>query len=182
MLYSLHPWRDAMSKIIEELQNRVTEAKKRLDEATARFQGYQQVFQIAQQDHNVWTLALQAEMRDEQRRAALAAETQLSLPNTKPEAVAVVHNAPPTSTEVAEASDDSASKTDLVRDLLRHHPTGMTAIDIWKEVSTQFKHRPYLYSVLKRLRDRNEIMMRRNKKYCLRIIPIEEVKEQPIVH
>jgi hypothetical protein len=49
-------------------------------------------------------------------------------------------------------------------------------------VGAQFNHRPYLYSVLKRLRDRQEIVKRRNK-YCLTVIPkSEEAKEQHIIH
>jgi len=65
------------------------------------------------------------------------------------------------------------NKTDIVRSLLKQHPTGMSAVDIWKAVGAQFNHRPYLYSVLKRLRDRQEIVKRRNK-YCLTVIPKSE--------
>jgi hypothetical protein len=165
-----------MTKITDELQIRVAESKERLDKAEKDFKVAQAAFQTAQQDHNVWSLALQAEARDEQRKNAAATERQLPLPSVKPQSVAAVVSEQPID------NSEALNKTDVVRNLLRQHPTGMSAVDIWKEVGAQFNHRPYLYSVLKRLRDRNEIVKRRNK-YCLTVIPkVEEVKEQPIVH
>ena len=165
-----------MTKIVDELQARVAESKERLDKADKEFKVATATFQMAQQDHNVWTLALQAEVRDEQRKTAVATERQMPLPSiAKPEAVA---------TAVPEQAPDSSeilNKTDIVRDLLKHHPNGMSAVDIWKQVRTQFHHRPYLYSVLKRLRDRQEIVKRRSR-YCLTVVPkMEGVKEQSLV-
>jgi hypothetical protein len=170
-----------MSKILEELQVRVADSKSRLDIATKSFQSAQAVFQQAQQDHNVWNMALVAEQRDEQRRAATATEKQLPLPTT-----AQAEAKPPVwgEQEVSDLAGEPAepfNKTDTVRALLRRHPGGMTAVDIWNEVSDDFKHRPYLYSVLKRLRDREEIVKRRNK-YCLKLTPkTEEAHEQTVV-
>jgi hypothetical protein len=171
-----------MAKILEELQARAVEAKKILDGATQAFQAAQQALQTAQQNFNVWTLAVQAETREEHLRLAAATENQLPLPTAKPQ-TASISVAPPQS-QPSESSDsgESLNKTDTVRDLLRQHPNGMSAIEIWKEVSADFKHRPYLYSVLKRLRDRDEVIMRR-KKYCLKFAPkVEEGKVQPVVH
>jgi hypothetical protein len=171
-----------MTKIIEELQARVAESKQRLDDVTKTFQTAQQVFQQAQQDHNVWNLALQAEVRDEQRRVAAAIEQQSELPlsNAKPTPLAPAPITPPI--EQPTDASEALNKTDVVRSLLKQHPTGMSAVDIWQAVGAQFTHRPYLYSVLKRLRDREEIIKRRNK-YCLIAIPKSgEVKEQPVVH
>ncbi|MGA2967079.1 MAG: hypothetical protein ABSD64_12770 [Terriglobales bacterium] len=169
-----------MNKIMEDLEARVAASKQRLDEATKTFQTAQQAYQVAQQDHNVWSLALQAEVRDEQRRDAAATEKQSELP------LSTAKPSPPSSIvapiEQSVDSPESLNKTDAVRNLLRQHSTGMSAVDIWKEVGAQFKHRPYLYSVLKRLRDRDEVIMRRNK-YFLKFIPkTEEAKEQPVVH
>jgi hypothetical protein len=77
---------------------------------------------------------------------------------------------------------EAPNKTDVVRNLLKQHPAGMSAVDIWKEVGEQFTHRPYLYSILKRLRDRQEIVKRRTR-YFLTVIPkAEEAKEQAVVH
>src|SRR6185437_16631841 len=74
-----------MTKIIEELQARVAESKKHLDQVTQTFLTAQQAYQLATQDHNIWNLALQAEIRAEQRRAAAAIEKQLPLPNARAE-------------------------------------------------------------------------------------------------
>ncbi len=172
-----------MTKIIEELQARVADAKLRLDLATKAFQMYQAAFQQAQQDHTIWVNALQAEVRDEQRRVTTVAEklpsptVSTSKPDPIPEPQVFIEPV-----DLVDEMSESLNKTDTVRDLLARHPAGMTAVDIWNEVSADFKHRPYLYSVLKRLRDRDEIVKRRNK-YCLKLIPKpEEHKEQAVVN
>jgi hypothetical protein len=174
-----------MTRILDELQSRVADSKVRLDAATKTFQVAQAAFQQAQQDHSIWTSAWQAEVREVQRQAAIAIEKQLPLPtaqsesgpNSEPEIEDFVDDI-----DAAEDSSGSTNKTDTVRDLLRRHPAGMSAVDIWAEVRADFKHRPYLYSVLKRLRDREEIMKRRGK-YCLKLIPkAEEAQEHSAIH
>jgi len=164
-----------MTKITDQLQMRVAESKERLDKAEKEFKIAQLAFQTAQQDHNVWNLALQAEVRDEQRKNASASEQQLPLPTVKPQPAAIVAPEQPVD------SSEVLNKTDIVRNLLKQHPTGMSAVDIWKEVGAQFNHRPYLYSVLKRLRDREEVIRRRSK-YCLATISKEGGTEQSVVH
>jgi hypothetical protein len=171
-----------MAKIIEELQARVTDAQRQLAESAQVFQVAQQKHQAAQHNFNVWNMALQVEQRDEQLRQAKATEKQLHFPTANPKAEAMPAATVAAAPEQPPDNPEALNKTDSVRNLLRQHPTGMSAVDIWKEVGAQFIHRPYLYSVLKRLRDRDEIIKRRNK-YCLTAIPkSEEVKEQPVVH
>lgn len=171
-----------MVKILDEIRARLAEAQKRLAEATVKFQAAQAALQGAQHNHNVWHMALQVEQRDESILQAKAIEKQLPLPTTTQKADPI---AAPIAADAAEHPADNSeatNKTDVVRNLLRQHPAGMSAVEIWKEVGAQFNHRPYLYSVLKRLRDRDEIVKRRTK-YCLVVIPkAEEAKEQPIVH
>jgi hypothetical protein len=173
-----------MTKILDELQVRVAESKARLDLATKAFQAAQATFVQAQQDHSIWTSAWQAEQRDEQRRAAAAAENQLPLPTAQSEPRLANEQEVEDFVDAALADEPSENinKTDAVRELLRSHPAGMTAVAIWEEVREDFKHRPYLYSVLKRLRDREEIIKRRGK-YCLKLIPkTTEAQEQSLVH
>jgi hypothetical protein len=172
-----------MAKILEEIQTRLAEAQKRLVETSQAFQLAQQAQQAAQHNFNVWNMAAQLEQKDEQVRQAKAVEKQLPLPaaiKQEPAPIAVV--AAPTVTEQSTDNSDSINKTAVVRDLLGRHPAGMSAVDIWKEVGGQFNHRPYLYSVLKRLRDRDEIVKRRNKYFLTAIPKPEEVKEQAVVH
>ncbi len=159
-----------MPTILEEIQARVAQAQQVLTEATQRFQVAQQALQKAQSDFNVWNAALGIETREEQLRTATAKENQLpmNLSQSTSEPDDSISSAP---------APESVNQTEVVRELLRQHPTGMTPTEIWKEVSGQFKYRAYLYSVLKRLRDRDEVVMRR-KKYALR--PQQEAP-QPII-
>jgi hypothetical protein len=73
------------------------------------------------------------------------------------------------------------NKTEIVRELLRQHSAGMTPSDIWKQVKAQIPHRPYLYSILKRLKDKGDITDKRGK-YFFKFAPKpEEAKDQNMV-
>jgi hypothetical protein len=169
-----------MAKILEEIQARLTEAHTQLAEATQILTIAQQKHQAATHNFNVWNAAMQLEQREEQLRQDAATEKQSELPLSTPRHAALV-SVTPTVEQSADTSE-TLNKTDVVRNLLRQHPTGMSAVDIWKEVRPQFTHRPYLYSVLKRLRDKEEVVKRRNK-YCLTAISkVEGVKEHSVVH
>jgi hypothetical protein len=167
-----------MAKILEEIQTRLVEAQKQLAEATQVLTAAQQKHQAASHNFNVWNAAMQLEQREEQLRQAAATEKQSELPLSTTKPVASIASP----IEHVVDTSEAVNKTEIVRTLLKQHPAGMSAVDIWKEVGAQFTHRPYLYSVLKRLRDREEVIKRRNK-YCLTAIPkVEGVKEQPVVH
>jgi len=175
-----------MPSILEELKGRLSDSQRRVSEANQRLQQAQQAHAIAMADYNVWRAAVDAETRDELARVEAAREnqpvfdgfvapkaestvTQADLANLDP--VESATTAPPT-------ADESINKTEIIRTLLRQNPTGLTPPQIWSQVSSQFKHRPYMYSVLKRLKDRDEISFRRNK-YMIRQEP--EVSEHAIV-
>src|ERR1039458_4090243 len=132
-----------MAKILEEIQTRLGEAQKQLADTTQALTIAQQKQQTAQHSFNVWVAAAQLEQRDEQLRQAAATEKQsvLPLPATRPEPSASI---PPIPIEQPVDASEGPNKTDVVRNLLKQHPTGMSAVDIWKEVGAQFKHRPYL--------------------------------------
>ena len=74
------------------------------------------------------------------------------------------------------------SKTEAVRELLREHPAGLTSPDLWKgfQIKVPNTERAYLYSVLKRLRDKDEVMVRRGK-YMLKIKPSEIKGENGVI-
>jgi hypothetical protein len=165
--------------LFEELQRRHREAQARLAEATQTFQSAQQAhaaasanlqraqqaFQTAQAQFHGWNTAVStvgAEIAAQQE-AARAAQPELPMPSALP-AVQPVQTPDPI--EVPEP----LNKTDLIRELLTHHPQGMTPTEIWNQVSAKFKYRAYLYSVLKRLTDRDELSVRRGK-YTVRIVP-----------
>lgn len=170
-----------MSNILDELKERLATAQKALNETNAILQSAQAQHAQAVQAFNVWNMAVQMVQREEQQRQATVEKQQIPLSSASPAA-----GFPPEDSDHSQASDTEESatgKTELVRNLLQQHPTGMTAPDIWKAVSAQFKHRPYLYSVLKRLRDRDEVAMRRNK-YYPKLVPAPQgtQEEQQVIH
>jgi uncharacterized protein YdiU (UPF0061 family) len=169
--------------LLEELRNRHHDAQVKLQEAQqafqaaqaahataqANFQKAQQALAIAQQQFHGWSTAYSAVMAEETARKQATEQEQLQLPNTiQPNPPA----APAAQTEQIQLGEQT-SKTDAIRDLLRHNPQGLTPTEIWSHVRDQFKYRAYLYSVLKRLRDREELCVRRGGKYAVRIISQE---------
>jgi hypothetical protein len=170
--------------LLEELRTRQQTAQARLQEATqafqaaqaahnsaqATFQKAQQALGIAQQQAHGWNTAYAAVLAEEAERKQDAEKEQLKLPHTPTPLAAPV--ALPEPVQAAEQK----SKTDIIRDLLRQSSHGMTPMEIWSHVQDQFKYRAYMYSVLKRLTDREELCVRRGK-YSIRIVP-QEVKEE----
>jgi hypothetical protein len=113
----------------------------------------------------------------ERRQAANAG--QLELHSALPAAASTTPSPQPTN---AVETAEPVGKTEIIRDLLRQHPQGMTPTEIWSQVRDRFKHRAYLYNVLKRLTDREELSVRRGK-YVFRIVPQEvRAEEGTTVH
>jgi len=170
-----------MAQILEEIKGRLLEAQKQLSEAQQALAVATNRHQSAQHQFNIWNAAMQIEQREEQLRQDAAKAKQPELPLTSRPDAAVAPVSVSTPVEQSE-EQDGPNKTDIVRNLLRQHPAGMSAVDIWKTVGAQFNHRPYLYSVLKRLRDRNEISKKRNKYFLTAIAKSEEAREQQVIH
>ena len=85
----------------------------------------------------------------------------------------------PASQSTSDDNKPEENKTQAVRDLLRQHPTGMTPVEIWKQLETKMSNRAYLYSVLKRLRDKGDARERRGKYFL--ILKPEESHGQTVV-
>ena len=175
-----------LTALLEELRNRHHDAQLRFQEtqqasqvaqaastkAQADLQKAQQAYAVANQQFVGWSTAYNAVMAEETARKQAAGQAQLQLPNTvEPTPIA----APSAHLEPAQAGEQK-SKTDVIRDLLRQNPGGLTPTEIWSHVHEQFKYRAYLYSVLKRLTDREELSVRRGK-YAFRMVP-QQVKEE----
>ena len=172
--------------LLEELRIRHRAAQLRMQEATqefqaaqaahlsaqAAFQKAQQALNIAQQQFHGWNTAYATVATEEAERKKAAEQGQLQLPTAQ--------STPPVTAPAAQPepiqAGEQKSKTDVIRDLLRQNPHGMTPTEIWSQVHDQFKYRAYLYSVLKRLTDREELCVRRGK-YAFRVLP-QEVKEE----
>jgi len=71
----------------------------------------------------------------------------------------------PSQPSVEEDHGSDQSMTQSVRMLLRDRPAGMTPAEIWDQLHSQLSNRVYLYSILKRLKDRGHIRGRRGKYY-----------------
>ena len=166
--------------LLEELRNRHQVAQSRLAETTqifqhtqqaltaaqANFQKATQALQNAQQQFQAWTVALNTVANEEAARQKVIEESQLQLPATDVSPVIEEPSVP----EIVSEAAEPINKTDIIRVLLKQHPTGMTPLEIWSSVKDQFKHRAYLYSVLKRLTDREELCIKRGK-YALKVKP-----------
>ena len=143
---------------MQEAQKRMQEAQHAFAEAQEALAEAQSDFQNASQEFNSWKHVFEAETNRLQGAHAT--------PRTPTPAVAMEDNEP-----VAESNEANSeiNKTELVREILRQHP-GIMPGDIWKELEPQIAdHRythAYLYSVLKRLKDNDELM-KRNGRYWL---------------
>jgi hypothetical protein len=154
-----------MSQFLEELKTRHADALKRLQAAQQKMATAQAELQAVSQEYN----SLQ--------HLANIEAAKIQQPAGEPITVNVSSRiAPPALPHTSETN-----KTETIRELLRQHPAGMTPTDIWKEVKGQMVHRPYLYSILKRLKDKDEVCVRRGK-YIAKMTPKpEEGKGQTMV-
>jgi len=160
-----------MQSILEQIQTRIAEAEKRVNEAGKLLHAADKAYNAAVSEFHVWRSALEAETRAQQEATntqtvfagmeSLVSETANSPkpPVEDPDATIVNATAP--------VQPSGTNKTEMIRELLRQNPAGLTPPQIWQQVTKQFKHRPYLYSVLKRLKDQDEVVIRRHK-YVLR--------------
>ena len=168
-----------MRSILEELQTRIVEAEKRVNDAGNQLQAADKAYNAAVSEMNVWRSALEEETRRQQAAkqgqgvfvgmeglvAKAPDSKQLSVKASGVVDTSATFLIQPDGTILIESS--GTNKTELIRAILRQNPAGLTPPQIWELVSGHFKHRPYLYSVLKRLKDHDEVITRRNK-YLLR--------------
>jgi hypothetical protein len=168
-----------MSNVLDGLKERLETAKSRLALAQQRHQAASAELNAATAEYNVWGAAVSIEANEQERLAADAREKQMPLPEMPIQSRPVIARATLTITApIVEGQGESASapnsvnKTDLVRELLGHRRMAMTPDEIWKALEGQIASRAYLYSILKRLRDKDEIRKWRNR-YSLKPKPVE---------
>ena len=146
-----------MSQFLEELKTRMAEALKSLQAAQQKSAIAQAELQAVTQEYNSLAHLANVETARIQQSTGAPINVNVSSRIAQP--------------ALPQGSD--TNKTETIRELLRQHPTGMTPTDIWKEVKDQMAHRPYLYSILKRLKDKDEVCVRRGK-YVMKIMPKSE--------
>jgi hypothetical protein len=180
-----------MSDFLNMCKERLAEAQRRFMHSQATLQRAQQEFAQAQLEFNNWQGVVAAETRRLalQQQAAQANQTVLAIAvpapqSTAPQILAVPHHQTKPVVSTTSEGNTEVNKTELVRELLAQHPEGMTPIEVWNVLKNQIA-RPYVYSILKRLKDADQVIyQRRRKKYSLRVPqkPEEVNKEQAIVH
>jgi hypothetical protein len=182
---------DATREFLEVCKVRFVESQKRFTLANQNLQRAQQEFAAAQVEHNNWQGVVNSETRRLATLQQLAQVNQALLPitppnpNPQPQQLKTAPSPAPTPAASAPAAPEGGNeinKTELVRELLAQHAEGMTPVEVWNVLKNQIA-RPYVYSILKRLKDADEaIYQKRRKKYSLRVIQkTEETNKEPAV-
>jgi sugar-specific transcriptional regulator TrmB len=167
-----------MSEFLETLKTNLAEAQKRFTAKQQELTRLNAEFQAVVQEFNAWQTLVNVQTRKEQAESGITASGSVTL--ALPQSPANPSIPAPAPQTVVTPSPET-NKTEIVRQLLKQHETGMTPSEIWKLVKTQIPHRPYLYSVLKRLKERGDILEKRGK-YVFRFIPKSvDVKEQGVI-
>jgi hypothetical protein len=166
------------------------EIKTRLDDATKRLTEASQALQMAQHRHQ----SLAAEVGSYQKIMEVEARRLhfLQLEKQQPQghhehnssrtisattvAAAIAGLVEPPRSEPENGASD-VSKTELIRLLIEQHPTGINPAQLWTALKGQVTHRQYIYSVLKRLKDRKQVTERRGK-YFIQAAPKPESEKE----
>lgn len=151
---------------LEYLKSGFESAQKRFQETQQRMQKMQAEFGAVVQEFNAWQTLYQAEMA-KQGAAPQAAPPAPKLPNNRSIRVSLFPRP---------KSDNN--QTEAVRAVLRERPAGMTPNEIWKQVESQMANRTYLYSVLKRLKEKGDAVERRGKYYPKQKQEVEAITVQ----
>jgi hypothetical protein len=149
-----------MSQMIDRLKEGLAEVQKRQVEIGKRFNVVQGEWAAVNAELNGYVKVIELETKRELEKSA-------SLPPVEGP-----------STLAEQQKDQDANQTQLVREALANHPGGLTPAQVWGAVKGKVTRRTYVYSVLKRLKDRKQVIEKRGK-YCLPATPkIEEATEQ----
>lgn len=155
---------------LDEVKTRMEDAQRRAHEISTRLQEIQQQHQSVMQELASYQKIVQLETIRLQSE-----EQQQLIPQ-----VSVIPIAQPLQRPLIEAADE-INKTEAIRELLRSHPTGMTPSQIWQTMKSQVTHRQYIYSVLKRLKDKRQVTERRGRYYFQSIARPEETTESVVL-
>jgi hypothetical protein len=150
---------------LETLRSRLIEAQKHFAEKQQALQKAQVEFNNAAQELNSWQFAVAVETKKEQANLQPTDQqtAQLSVDVSSPS-----------------ASGSDVNKTTLIRQIIQQHPSGITPAQLWKQLDGRIEHRAYIYSTLKRLKDKGEVVERRGR-YMLRPAVAQGAAEGPMV-
>lgn len=148
-----------MSDLLERLKEGLAEAQKKQAEVARRFQAVQAEFQIVNAELTGYQKVLELETRRELEKAAATPQSEGP------------------ATQAEQRTEQETNKTQLVKDALAEHP-GLTPAQLYGALKNQMPRRNYLYSVLKRLKDRKQVYEKRGKYYLPAVPKIEEGHEE----
>jgi hypothetical protein len=166
-----------MDDFMASLKLRAADAQKRFLEAQRKLQIAQAEFQAAAQEHTNYQGVIIAEHRKINGPpvpAPIAMPLALPLPQRRVMINPNAHQfgfvpphepAPPSPVPENASAKSENNKTEMVRELLRQHSAGMTPDEIWRALKSQLDNHAYIYSVLKRLKERDEVRKSRGKYY-----------------
>jgi len=181
---------DLLKQGMPEAKSKLEAAQKRFMDAQSEFQRAQQKINVAQAEFQQATLEFQAYQtlvnKEQRTNAPDAIVSQLPLAHaaSQPPHRFVTRIGPtqtvglPNLATPPQTPDDNSSepsKTGAVREILKRHPAGMTPAEMWVHVHSQIVNRVYLYSILKRLKERGDVRARRGKYYF--VSQVEEVQK-----
>lgn len=158
-----------MTGFVEMLQQRLEDAQRRLQESQVALQQAQAKHQaVAQEFTSLQTLisiegakahraAQEAAMAAQPRVAVSLVTSPVQVPATQPA------QAQPAALSGIAVSPET-NKTEMIREVLRQHTNGITPAQVWMNVKDRVG-RNYVYSVLKRMKDKEQVKERRGKYY-----------------
>jgi len=146
--------------MLDRLKIGLAEAQTRHAENTKRHQAVTAEWQATNAEVLGYQKVIELETKRELEKAAGA--PQMQGPASKAE-----HEA-----------ERESNKTQLVRDALALHP-GLSPAQVWGAVKTRIGNRTYVYSILKRLKDRKQIVERRGKYYLPEVPKVAAEGNEP---
>jgi sugar-specific transcriptional regulator TrmB len=136
-----------MTEFLERLKAELADAQERQKNLAIKLNAINAEYQAVSQEVNSYIKIVEVQTRKEQGPDA-----------APPLSVTIVRRIPP-----AQTATEETNKTELVREILRSHPSGMTGGELWTAVKDKFPHRQYVYSVLKRLKKKGDVSQKRKK-------------------
>jgi hypothetical protein len=153
-----------MSQFLEQLKARLADSQQRLQSAQQALVKAQNEHQAVMQEYSSWQNAVSVETRREEATKHISAVTTVEI---TPRIISAGLSLPKPHVPAQEPKAESdVNKTTLIREVLRQNPNGITPANLWRAVKDRIA-RPYVYSVLKRLKDRKQVTERRGKYFLL---------------
>jgi hypothetical protein len=160
-----------MSEFLDTLRERHVDAQRRLQASQTRLQTVQNEHNALIQEANGWAHAFAAESRREQfeaQRRQATSPTQAPTPEILPPAAKETNNS-----HALMAPPAAINKTQLIRNVLQQNPAGMKPVAVWIQVRDQID-RPYVYSVLSRMKEKKQVIERKGKYFLPKPVEINE--------